>query len=470
MDNPRKTVDPQQLAQQEEYAAMLSELLAQTYETLPMVFIRTYGCQGNEADSERMAGQLLRCGFVLTKDIEQAKLILFNTCAVREHAEDRAFGNVGHLKQRRRGDKHLRVGLCGCMVQQEHVAKTLHEKFPFVDLVFGTHAVHRLPELLYRMYATGRRVYEISDEPGSIAEGLPIQRESGFKAFVPIMYGCDNFCSYCVVPLVRGRERSRVPELILQEVRELVAAGYKEITLLGQNVNSYKYSDYDFTRLLKELNEIPGDYWLRFMTSHPKDCTPALLDAMAQSTHIARHLHLPVQAGNDEILHAMNRGYTAAHYASLAEYARGVMPDISLTSDIIVGFPGETYEQFQDTLRLVEQTRFASLFTFIFSPREGTAAAKLPDAVERSEKVRWFEQLTSLQNGIGAEICASFVGQTVRVLCESAGKRLALAGRAPGNQIIEFDGPEDLVGQFVTLKVTQADSWHLTGAIQQQIQ
>jgi len=454
-------VSQQDMDKQQEYAAMLLALLSQKYTQPPRVFIRTFGCQANEADSERMAGQLLQCGFELTKDQEQAQLILFNTCAVREHAQDRVFGNVGRLKQRRQDDKNLRVGLCGCMPQQEHVAQTLREKYHFVDLVFGTHAVYRLPELLYRMYSTGRRVYEISQEDGKIVEGLPIQRDSGFKAFVPIMYGCDNFCSFCVVPLVRGRERSRDPRLILNEVRELVQAGYKEITLLGQNVNSYQSEGYDFTQLLRELDAIEGDFLLRFMTSHPKDCSIELLDTMAAGKHIARHLHLPVQCGNDEVLHAMNRKYTAQQYLDLASYARRVMPDISLTSDIIVGFPGESYEQFQDTLKLVEQVGFASLFTFIFSSRTGTAAAELEDPVARDEKVRWFKELTDMQDKLGAAQCAEKVGQTLRVLCEGQGKRLALAGRTQGNQVVEFDGPQDLIGQFVVVTITQANRWNL---------
>jgi len=309
-------------------------------------------------------------------------------------------------------------------------------------------------------------MYEITDGPGSIAEDLPIQRESGYKAWLPVMYGCDNFCSYCVVPLVRGRERSRAPALILQEARELVAAGYKEITLLGQNVNSYQCEGYDFTRLLRELDAIEGDYLLRFMTSHPKDCSRELLDVMAAGRHIAKHLHLPVQSGNDRILREMNRKYTARQYIELARYAREVMPDISLTSDIIVGFPGETYEEFRDTLSLVERLGFNSLFTFIFSPREGTAAAQLPDPVPHTEKVSWLQELTTLQESIATRRCANILGQALRVLCEREGKRLALMGRGEGNQIVEFDGPEDLIGQFVTVKITQVTKLHLDAKIE----
>ena len=465
MERATVNISSQQVQQQQEFSQLLAALLAATYDEPPRAHIRTFGCQANEADSQRMAGQLQQCGFVLCDNPDDAQLILFNTCAVREHAEDRVFGNVGRLKQRRQRDKNLRVGLCGCMPQQEHVAEQLKQSFPFVDLVFGTHASPRLPQLLYKLYSTGRRVYDISAEQNGIVEGLPVERGSGFSAFVPIMFGCDNFCSFCVVPLVRGRERSRKPKAIVNEVRGLVQQGYKEITLLGQNVNSYHQDDYDFPRLLRELDAIDGDFWLRFTTSHPKDCTCELLDVMAQGKHICRHLHLPVQCGNDAILHAMNRRYTAQHYLDLAAYAREVMPDISITSDIIVGFPGESYEQFCDTLTMLRQVKFASLFTFIYSPRKGTKAAELSDHVPRQEKVRWFEQLTALQDELGAALCQSLVGKTLRVLVEGRGKRLALAGRTAGNQIVEFDGDEHLMGQFIDVKITQAQGWKLEGEI-----
>jgi len=459
------TVAPEALARQREYAALVRELLADKLGRHPAAFMHTYGCQGNEADGECMQGMLAEMGFSFCDDPAGADLVLLNTCAIREHAEDRALGNVGRLKTLRQGSKSMRVALCGCMVQQPHQAEKLRAHYPFVDLLFGTHAVYRLPELLYRLYTTGRRVVDAADEPGSIAEGLPVRRESGFRAWLPVMYGCDNFCSYCVVPLVRGRERSRAPEAIMEEARELIAAGYREITLLGQNVNSYRSGDYDFPRLLRELDKPEGDFWLRFMTSHPKDCGSALLDAMAEGTHIARHLHLPVQSGSNRVLRGMNRNYTAAQYLEVVRYAREVMPGLSLTGDVIVGFPGETYEEFRETLALVEQAQYTSLFTFIFSPREGTRAAALPDPVPHEEKVRWFQELTALQESIAARRCAAMVGQAERVLCEGPGKRLALMGRTGGNQIIEFDGPEDLIGQFAQVKITQARNWLLDGEI-----
>ena len=456
-------VAPEALARQREYAALVRELLAHRFGRGPVAFVRTYGCQGNEADGERMQGMLAEMGFSFCDEPAGADFVLLNTCAIRGHAEDRALGNVGRLKTLRQGCKSMRVALCGCMPQQAHMADKLRSHYPFIDLLFGTHAVNRLPELLYRLYTTGRRVMDVADEPGSIAEGLPVRRESGFKAWLPVMYGCNNFCSYCVVPLVRGRERSRTPEAILAEARELVAAGYREITLLGQNVNSYKSEGWDFPKLLRELDKLEGDYWLRFMTSHPKDCGKDLLDAMAEGAHVARHLHLPVQSGCDRILREMNRKYTAAQYLEVVRYAREVMPDISFTSDVIVGFPGETYEKFRETLALVEQAQYTSLFTFIFSPREGTRAATLPDPVSHEEKVRWLQELTALQEGIAAKRCAAMVGRTERVLCEGQGKRLALMGRTGGNQIVEFDGPESLMGHFAQVKITQAKNWLLDG-------
>jgi len=460
---------PGALVRQREYAALVRELLADRLGRQPRAFVRTYGCQGNEADGERMQGMLAEMGFAFCEAPDEADFVLLNTCAVRGHAEDRALGNVGRLKALRQSNKAMRVALCGCMVQQPHQAEKLRAHYPFVDLLFGTHAVYRLPELLYRLYTTERRVVDIADEP-SIAEGLPVRRESGFKAWLPVMYGCDNFCSYCVVPLVRGRERSRTPQAVLEEAQELVAAGYKEITLLGQNVNSYQSEGWDFPRLLRELDKLEGGFWLRFMTSHPKDCGPALLDAMAAGTHIARHLHLPAQSGSDRVLREMNRRYTAAQYLDVVRYARQAMPDISLTGDVIVGFPGETYEEFRETLALVEQAQYTSLFTFIFSPREGTRAASMHDPVSHEEKVRWFQELTALQEGIAAKKCATMIGQSERVLCEGPGKRLALAGRTGGNQIVEFDGPEDLIGQFVQVKITQAKNWLLDGQIEGDIQ
>ncbi|MDR3313492.1 MAG: tRNA (N6-isopentenyl adenosine(37)-C2)-methylthiotransferase MiaB [Oscillospiraceae bacterium] len=468
-------IPEEMLQRQREFAALLCEVLAGRFGREPRAFVRTFGCQGNEADSERICGILESCGFVPAQSPEDADFILYNTCAVREHAEDRALGNIGRLKQLRQTRRGVRIGLCGCMVQQPHVAARLRESYPFIDLVFGTHAVHLLPELLYRLYDRQNdggdgRVFEVAQSPGAIAEGLPVRRGGGAKAWLPVMYGCDNFCSYCVVPLVRGRERSRQPERILEEAREIIASGGKEITLLGQNVNSYHAQSesgeaWDFPRLLRALDALPGDYWLRFMTSHPKDCSPALLEAMAAGKHIARHLHLPLQSGNDRVLREMNRGYTAAQYLAVAEKAREFMPGLSMTSDVIVGFPGETEAEFDDTLRLVEQVGYTSLFTFIFSPREGTRAARMDDPTPHAEKARRFQALTALQEGIAARRSAELEGQTLRLLCEGKGKRLALAGRSEGNKVVEFNGSESLTGQFVEVRITRAQNWLLDGEI-----
>lgn len=458
-------VPQQTLDEQREYTALVREMLSVQFERRPLAFVHTYGCQGNEADGERLQGMLEAMGFAFCAAPEQADFVLLNTCAIREHAEDRVLGNVGRLKTQRQGSRSMRIALCGCMVQQPHMTETLRAHYPFIDLIFGTHALHRLPELLYRLYSSGRRVTDIADEPGSIAEGLPVRRESAYKAWLPVMYGCDNYCSYCVVPLVRGRERSRAPQAVLEEAAQLVAAGCKEITLLGQNVNSYHAQGYDFPRLLRELDALEGDFLLRFMTSHPKDCSRALLDTMAAGRHIAQHLHLPVQCGSNRVLQAMNRRYTAEGYLETLRYARQVMPALSVTSDVIVGFPGETEEEFGETLALVAQAQFTSLFTFIYSPRQGTRAAALPDPVPHAEKVRRFQQLTALQEGIAAKRCAETAGQTLRLLCEGKGKRLQLAGRSSGNQIVEFDGPDSLIGQFAAVKITGSKGFQFLGEL-----
>lgn len=455
---------------QEEYTSLLHTVLDTRYRGQPRAFVHTYGCQGNVSDGERMKGMLAEMGYTFTDTAEDADLVLYNTCAVREHAEDRVFGNVGALKNIKAARPGMVVALCGCMMQQPRVAEKIRKSYPFVDLVFGTHVIHRLPELLYRTLCGKGRVFELPDEAGGITEGLPVVRDSSFKAFLPVMYGCNNFCSYCIVPYVRGRERSRTLEAVLDEARSLVEAGYRDITLLGQNVNSYGKdleTPVSFAQLLREINAIPGDFCIRFMTSHPKDCTRELLDAMASCEKVAKHLHLPFQSGNDRVLKEMNRRYTREQYLELTRYARQVMPELSLTSDVIVGFPGETYEEFQDTLRLVEEVGFTSLFTFLFSPREGTPAAKMPDPVSREEKGKWFRELTDLQERIAEKRNQSLVGKRFRVLVEGPGKKEGLlAGRTQGNVVIEFPGEGSLIGSFVDVRVTQALAWILRGQME----
>lgn len=439
----------------------------------PVAMIHTYGCQQNVADSEKIKGQLEQMGFSFTDAAEEADLILFNTCAIREHAEDRVFGNVGALKNIKRRHPSLLVALCGCMMEQPHVAERIQKSFPFVNLVFGTHAIHRLPGLLYDTLVNGKRVFDHQPEDESkIVEGVPVRRDGTVKAWVTIMYGCNNFCSYCVVPYVRGRERSREPEAILKEFEGLVRAGYKDITLLGQNVNSYGKSlatPVSFAELLHRLDQVPGDYRIRFMTSHPKDATKELFDVMAQGKHISHHLHLPCQSGSDRVLKEMNRHYDRERYLSLIRYAKKQMPDLSITSDIIVGFPGETYEEFQDTISLIREVGFTSLFTFIFSPRKGTRAEKMEDPVPAQEKSQWFQELCAAQEQVAAERCASMVGRTERVLVEERNAKTGLlSGRTGGNIIVDFPGPDSAVGTFAQVKITQARNWILKGELAQQ--
>lgn len=436
---------------------------------VPLAYVRTYGCQQNVADSEQIKGLLAEMGYEFTETPEDADFILFNTCAVREHAEDRVFGNVGALKALKRRHPSVLIALCGCMMEQEHIANRIYKSFPFVGLVFGTNYIHELPQLLYNCLVNGKRLVVRGNKDTTVYENIPTRRDGTFKGWLPIMYGCDNFCTYCIVPHVRGRERSRMPENILADANDLVKSGYKDITLLGQNVNSYgkglpEESKMSFAQLIKEIDSIEGDFWLRFMTSHPKDCSKELIDAIAESKHISKHLHLPFQSGSDRILKQMNRHYDRAKYLEIIRYAKERIPDISLTSDIIVGFPGETYEDFKETLSLVEEVGFTSLFTFIYSPREGTPAAKMEDPVSYEEKNKWFKELLALQESISAKRCAEMVGNTYRVLVEApTGKNNELQARTSGNIIVEVEGDESLIGTFQNVEVTQSRNWILKG-------
>ncbi len=433
----------------------------------PLALVRTYGCQQNVADGEKIKGILEQMGFSLTEEPEQADFILFNTCAVREHAEDRVFGNVGALKNIKRRRPGLLIAVCGCMTQQEQVSQRLKKSFPFVDLVFGTNMLHRLPEMLYTVLSQSQRVFLRGEGETELFEGLPVHRDGASRAWVTVMAGCDNFCSYCIVPYVRGREKSRKPGDIYQEFKNLVEAGYKEITLLGQNVNSYGKGleePINFSRLLRRLDEIDGDYRIRFMTSHPKDASEELFDTIAHSRHIPHFIHLPFQSGNDRVLKEMNRRYDREKYLSLIRYARSVMPDVSFTSDVIVGFPGETYEEFQDTLSLIREVEFTNLFTFIYSPREGTRAAKMPDPVPHKEKTRWFAELLKVQEEIADRRGRDMIGNRERVLVEDRDEKTGfLSGRTAGGLIVLFPGEDNLIGQFAEIEVTEARGLWLKG-------
>ncbi len=461
------SVPQKELDKQKEYCEMVKTVISSRFATSPKAFVHTYGCQGNVADGERLKGILSEMGYDFTDSPENADLVLYNTCAIREHAEDRVFGNVGALKQYKKSNPNLIIALCGCMTQQKSVAETLKNSYPFVDLVFGTHVSHKLPEFIYRCLCTGKRVIDITDSDGNIVEGLPVRRDGTFKAWIPVMYGCNNFCAYCIVPYVRGRERSRDFDAVISEVKDVVSQGYKEITLLGQNVNSYNRDlpeNKRFPALLRAINDIEGDFLIRFMTSHPRDCTFELLDAMAECDKVAKHLHLPFQSGNDRVLKEMNRHYDRKRYLELIDYAYCKMPDLSITSDVIVGFPTETYDEFKDTLSLIEKVKYTSLFTFIFSPRPGTKAYDMPDPVSRKEKGVWFKELTDLQEKIASVRTASMKDKVYRVLVEGRAKGdNMLSGRTEGNVIIEFEGDESLIGSFTLVKVTNPRTWIVYG-------
>ena len=472
-DKSRKTavVSADELAKQNEYIIKVSSVLSAKYQDKPKACVITYGCQQNVADSEKIKGMLELMGYDFTENRLEAKLIIFNTCAVREHAEDRVFGNVGALKKYKRENPDTVIALCGCMMQQKHIADKIKQSYPFVDLVFGTHVVHCLPELLLKALTGRKRVFEIPDMDGAIAEGVPVKRDNDAKAWLPIMYGCNNFCTYCIVPYVRGRERSREKQDIINEFKQLVSEGYKEITLLGQNVNSYGKDlipYVSFAELLRELNDLDGDFRIRFMTSHPKDCTRELIETMASCDKVAQHLHLPFQSGSNRVLKAMNRHYTREQYLELINYAKELMGDeLSITSDIIVGFPGETYDEFKETLSLVEEVKATSLFTFIYSARKGTPAAEMPDPISAEEKSRWFKELTDLQEKISAEQMALHKGKTYKCYVYGKGKLNDnyVAARNDGNLIIEFEGDESLIGTFQKIKVVEPLTFVMRGEL-----
>ena len=446
--------------------------IARYYESPPLAYVHSYGCQQNVNDGEKIKGVLADAGFGLCDAPQQADLILFNTCAVREHAEQRVFGNVGALKSLKKQKPGLIIGLCGCMAQQPAVVEKIRQSYPFVDLVFGVNGIDTLPQLLAEKLAGGnKRLLQAPAERTEIVEQVPIRRDSRFRAWLPIMYGCDNFCTYCIVPYVRGRERSRRPADVLAEFRGLVAAGYKEITLLGQNVNSYGKGleqPIDFADLLELLCKEPGDYHLRFMTSHPKDASRKLIDTIARNERICSHIHLPVQCGSDRVLREMNRHYTVAQYLELVEYARTAIPGVTFSSDIIVGFPGETEEDFEATLDLVRKVGYMQLFTFIYSKRTGTRAASMPDPVTRQEKAQRMARLLAVQDEIACGLVARLAGQTQRVLVEGHGRQEGtLSGRLSNNLVVEFAGPAALVGEYAPVHFTGSRGTILTGELAQ---
>ena len=434
----------------------------------PVAFVDTYGCQQNEADSEALRGYIELMGFGFTEDENEAELIVVNTCAVRGHAEMRVLGNVGALVHAKARNPRLIVAVCGCMVQQPHMAEKIKKSFRVVDLCFGPHELWRFPELYERALRRRGRVFETSPCEGVVAEGLPVHRQGSVKAWLSIMYGCNNFCTYCIVPYVRGRARARRPAAGVAEAKRLVAAGYKDITLLGQNVNSYGKdlgSDVDFADIIREINDIPGDFLIRFMTSHPRDATEKLFRTMAECEKCAKHIHLPVQSGSSRVLKAMNRHYDREKYLSLVDMARSYMPELVLTTDIIVGFPGETAEDFEETMSLVERVRYDAMFTFIFSPREGTPAAAMPDPVSREEKQAWFDRLVETANAISGEKHREYIGKRLRVLVDGETGRgeYNLSARTNGGRLVHLKGGPELVGSFIEAEITDGNTWALYG-------
>ena len=433
----------------------------------PTAYVETYGCQQNEADSEKIRGFLAMSGYAIQQTAEGADVVVMNTCAIREHAEQRVFGNLGALTHTKRRHPRQKIFLCGCMAGETKVSDRVRKSFPYVDGVFSTHHLWQFPEILWNVLNKKKRQFYIEDEAGSIAEGIPQLRDSTLKAWVSIMYGCNNFCTYCIVPYVRGRERSRKKEDILAECRDVIAKGAKEITLLGQNVNSYgKDLDemVDFADLLAEIAELPGEFLIRFMTSHPKDASEKLFDTMAKYPKIAKQLHLPFQSGSSRVLKAMNRHYDRETYLKKVHYAKSVMPDLVLTSDVIVGFPGETEEEFEETISLIQQVHYDSLFTFIFSPRTGTPAASMDDPTPKEEKNRRFDRLCTVQNEISVQIHENYVGKVMRCLVDGKDKNL-LTARTEGGRLVRFAGCDELIGTYQNIAITGATTWSLTGEL-----
>ena len=465
----RKEISIEDIRRQESICAELKEEICAKKEH-PLAMVDTYGCQQNEADSEKIRGYLAEMGYSFTQNEFEADIIVVNTCAVREHAEMRVLGNVGQMNHSKKENPDQIIAVCGCMVQQEHMAEKIKRSYPIVDLVFGPHELWRFPELLKRVRHGKKRVFATEKSDGAVAEGMPLKRDGTVKARLSIMYGCNNFCTYCIVPYVRGRERSRKPEDIVAEARQLVAAGYKDITLLGQNVNSYGKdlgTGVDFADLIRMINEIPGEFLIRFMTSHPRDATEKLFRTMAECSKCAHQLHLPVQSGNDRVLKAMNRHYDSAKYLKQVEIARSYMPDLVITTDIIVGFPGETDEEFEDTIKLCEKVRYDAMFTFIYSKRVGTPAATMPDAATREDKQVRFDRLLDCANKISGEKHAEYEGKTVRVLVdgETGKPEYNLSSRTNGGRLVHLKGDTALIGKFIDVKIVSSNTWALYGEV-----
>ena len=468
-----KTIDKEELKKQKSFIMKLREdnanFAAKNGRTRKAL-TETYGCQQNENDTERIRRMLNEAGFEFTEETKEADVVLYNTCAVRENAEDKVFGRLGILKHIKEEGHDMLIGVCGCMVQQEHITGKIKKVHEHVDLVFGTHALYKMPELLYKAMQSKGVVVDIEDSEGAIAEDIPMLRDYAQKAWVSVMYGCNNFCSYCIVPYVRGRERSREPLAGINEVKELVKNGCTEISLLGQNVNSYGKDldiEIDFSDLLRMVNEVEGVERIRFMTSHPKDFGDKLIAAMKECDKVCHQLHLPFQAGSDKILNEMNRHYTRDEYLEKIRKVKEEIPDISLSTDVIVGFPTETNEDFLETLDMLRQVEFDNIFSFIYSRREGTPAAKLDFVLSEEEIHHNFDRLLEVQNEISKRKNEAYVGRVERVLVDGASKNdpNMLSGRCDSSKIVNFRGDASLIGKYVNVLITEARTWSLNGEI-----
>lgn len=453
----------------EESSAYINKVRLLNQGALKKYFIETYGCQMNVHDSEKIAGMLTQMGYTACTDRQAADFILFNTCCVRENAELRVYGNVGALKALKAEKPSLRLAICGCMMQQPEVVQKIKDTFGFVDIVFGSHNTHVLPRLLHDSIVSNKPKYELLCDAQEIVEEVPVVRERSFSAWVTVMYGCDNYCSYCIVPYVRGRERSRRSADIIKEVQALAEDGCKEITLLGQNVNSYgkDCGEISFAELLRDLDTIAGIERIGFMTSHPKDCSDALLDAIAQCKHVSKHLHLPVQSGSDAILTRMNRKYTRQSYLELVQKAKTKIPGVAITTDLIVGFPGETEEDFLATMDLYRQAEFASAYTFIYSKRNGTPAAEMPNQITAQVKKERLARLIALGGEYTKKLHEGYVGHTYPVLVEAVSKRSnrMVSGKTHCGRMVSFAGDKSLIGSIVKVNILEAKANTLSGIL-----
>lgn len=434
----------------------------------PLAYVHSFGCQQNVSDGEKLKGELAKVGYEFTDDYSQAQLIIFNTCAVRENAEDKVYGTIGDLKHFKEQNPDTVIAVCGCMAQQKHVAEKIKSTYRQVDLVFGTFAYNEFYQMLWEVVSKHIRVFNLSENRLEISEDFQQLRDDKLRAFVPIMYGCNNFCTYCIVPFVRGRERSRKPDAVIKEVSKLVNDGYKEITLLGQNVNSYSYG---FSNLLRMVNDIPGKFRIRFMSSHPKDADNELIDTILRCDKVCNCLHLPVQAGSDRILKAMNRHYDIKRYMSIIEYARQKAPEFSFSTDIIVGFPGETYEEFCETKELIKKVKYDNIYSFVYSRRSGTKAAEMDDNISDKQKGLWLRELLLEQREITTNWLSRFVDKTVEVLVEGEGRtgNGFLTGKNDEGIIVEFEGDKKHIGEFVQVRITKAMNWALKGRLVEDI-